>query len=442
MSNYIVVFFSISIIIYLISKLIKKMVNKFKNLNTYFLIMLVLLLVSCLIIYPSNTVNAALNGFKTWSNIILPSLMPFFIGADILIGLGVVNFFGILLEPIMYPLFNVSGKGAFPFVMSISSGYPVGVTLVSKLRRNKSIDKIEAQRLISFCSTSGPLFIIGAVSVGMFNNPTIGTLLASSHYLGAITVGFLFKYYGKTKIINNKPMVKEDCYFKKAFQGLIEAREKDKRSISVLMSRSIKSALDSLLMIGGFIVIYSVIIEILMITKIITFLSIIIKAILPMDLDIMLIEGFISGLLEMTNGCKIISMTSNSSIISQLCAVSFLISWSGLSIHSQAISAISTTDIDSKLYLFAKSLHASISTIYNYILYKLFFKNIVMVSFLIESNPLQNSFIDNWLRLFRFSFSLCLIMIAIITVASFSIGALKNIKSFINNKIKRLLIKL
>lgn len=152
----------ISIIIYLLLKLIS---NKFENIGTYSLVLLTVFLVVCLIVFPHNTINASLNGLITWSSIVLPSLLPFFIGSEILIGLGVVNFIGVLLSPIMYPLFRVSGKGSFPFAMSIASGYPVGVTLVSKLRIQNAINRIEAQRLVSFCSTSGPLFIIGAVAL-------------------------------------------------------------------------------------------------------------------------------------------------------------------------------------------------------------------------------------------------------------------------------------
>ncbi|SDZ01948.1 sporulation integral membrane protein YlbJ [Proteiniborus ethanoligenes] len=433
MSNYIILFFSICILIFFISIINKKIVNRFKNIKTYLLVILVLFLVSCLIIYPNNTINAALNGFRTWSNIILPSLMPFFIGAEVLIGLGVVNFFGVLLEPIMYPLFGVSGKGSFPFVMSISSGYPVGVTLVSKLRNENIIDKIEAQRLVSFCSTSGPLFMIGAVSIGMFRNPAIGTLLASSHYLGAITVGFLFKNYGKIENLNNGYSKGRINYFRKALYSLVQARKKDGRNISMLMSDSIRSSFESMFMIGGFIIIYSVIIEILMVTKFINFFSSLFMVIFPVDIDIELIKGFISGLLEVTNGCKLISKANGSSFISQLCAVSFLIGWSGLSIHSQAISAIGTTDINPKLYLLAKGLHAFISFIYSYILYKLFFKSIV-VSFITENYSLQNSFVDNWLNTFKFSLGIELVMIVVTTVTALFIGALYNIKTILNDK--------
>ncbi|WIV10818.1 sporulation integral membrane protein YlbJ [Proteiniborus sp. MB09-C3] len=435
MANYLVILFSISIVFFAIHKIYKKIINRFENIKTYLLILIVVFLVSCLIIYPNNTISAAFNGLVTWSSVVLPSLLPFFIGAEILIGLGVVNFIGTLLNPVMYPLFGTSGEGSFAFAMSITSGYPVGVSLVSRLRKQNIISRVEAQRLVSFCSTSGPLFMIGAVSIGMFKNSSIGTLLASSHYLGAITVGLLFRGYGKAKIKNKNNKIYSNSsnnYLKNALSELIAARKKDGRSMSILMSDSIKSALEAMFMVGGFIVIYSVIIEILLTTGVINLLASFFKLIIPINLDIKLIEGLISGLLEMTNGCKLISTAKNASIISQLCSVSFLIGWSGLSIHSQAISMLNNTDISPKLYILSKVFHAMFSSIYCFVLYKIFFKNIVVMSFLSENYSIQENLFENWLKTLRFSIGLEFIILMAIIVLSIFIGTIYSIRSLSN----------
>lgn len=151
----------------------------------YLLVLIVVLLVVSIVIYPKESVEASYNGLMTWFTIVLPSLLPFFVGAEMLIGLGVVRFIGCLLEPVMRPLFNVPGEGSFAFAMSITSGYPVGVKITSKLRQEGTITKAEAQRMAAFCSTSGPLFILGAVGVGMFHSPQVGIALAICHYIAA-----------------------------------------------------------------------------------------------------------------------------------------------------------------------------------------------------------------------------------------------------------------
>lgn len=63
----------------------------------------------------------------------------------------------------MKPLFNVPGEGAFPLIMGIISGYPVGAKIVTNFRKENICTKEEAERLLTFTNNSGPLFIIGTV---------------------------------------------------------------------------------------------------------------------------------------------------------------------------------------------------------------------------------------------------------------------------------------
>lgn len=427
MTILIIFLFTISILILYnyVTKIKSK--NFCKNLKTYLVAFLVLLMVITLIVYPQNAVNAAFNGLLTWSTIVLPSLIPFFIGSEILIGLGVVKFIGVLLQPIMRPLFGVSGEGAFPFAMSMTSGYPVGITLVSKLRSQKSISKIEAQRLASFCSTSGPLFIIGAVSVGMLKNASLGPILAMSHYLGAITVGLVFKTYGRKNCCTIESAQKN--YVKSAFNELIIARKKDGRSFSIIMSDAIKTSFNSMIMIGGFIVLYSVIIEILNITQIMHIISDFIISIAPFDLNPMIINGLLSGMIEMTNGCKIIASVQSTSALVKICSISFLIAWSGFSIHSQSISMLNNTDISTKIYILSKSLHGIFSCLYSYLLYIFMFKEDIVPSFSISTNSYQIDLLGNWIKNFNFSLKLEIAIIAVLLLTGLCIGLFSSIKT-------------
>ena len=71
--------------------------------------------------------------------------------------------------------------------------------------------------------------------------------------------------------------------------------------------------------------------------------------------------GIFIGIIEMTNGAKIIAAQNFSPNL--LIAFSFLVSFGGLSVHMQSISFISKTDIKASLYLFSKFMHAIISAI-------------------------------------------------------------------------------
>ena len=90
---------------------------------------LMVLLTILMFLFPQATYDGARYGLETWAFTLVPSLMPFMIAADILIQLGVVNFLGVLLEPLMRPLFRLPGSAGFVVAMGFTSGFPMGALL-------------------------------------------------------------------------------------------------------------------------------------------------------------------------------------------------------------------------------------------------------------------------------------------------------------------------
>ncbi len=83
---------------------------------------MVILIALSMILFPEPSFKAAERGLTVWWEVVLPALLPFFIAAELLMGMGVVHFLGVLMEPLMRPLFNVPGSGAFTLAMGIASG--------------------------------------------------------------------------------------------------------------------------------------------------------------------------------------------------------------------------------------------------------------------------------------------------------------------------------
>ena len=110
-----------------------------------------------MIIFPQESLDASIRGLNMWWEIVFPSLLPFFIVSELLIGFGVVKFIGVLLEPLMRPLFRVPGVGGFVLAMSMASGTPSGAKLTATLRQDGQLTKLEAERLVSFTNSSNPI---------------------------------------------------------------------------------------------------------------------------------------------------------------------------------------------------------------------------------------------------------------------------------------------
>lgn len=157
------------------------------------------LLIICIfmMIYPTAVWNAGVRGLSIWWDVLFPSLFPFFVISELLLGLGIVHFTGALLHPLMRPVFRIPGTGGFVAAISYASGYPIGAKLTAKLWEKKQITRDEGERLVAFTTTSDPIFLIGAVSVGFFQLPAVAVMLAIAHYGAGLIVGLLMRFHGK-----------------------------------------------------------------------------------------------------------------------------------------------------------------------------------------------------------------------------------------------------
>lgn len=343
-----------------------------KSCKTIYLRKLVLpavcvIFILCLIISSKTAVSSAAKGLNLWLNIVFPSLFPFFVASYLLNGTGFIRAVGILLEPIMRPLFNVPGCGSFTFAMGITSGYPVGAKITSEMRKDKLLTKTEAERLLAFTNNSGPLFIVGAVAVGMFKMPQLGIFLLVCHIAACITVGILFRFYGRDK--GSYDFKKYNGQLLSRFKKeLLSSSKGPQTNFGILLGNAIKDSVMMMLAIGGFIILFSVIINLLLDIGIIRRVSAVISAILtPFGVSYDIVASIISGLFEITTGTNMASKVTGVTIEQQLAATSFIIGWAGLSVHSQVLSIVSETDISVKPYFLGKFLQGVFSGVYTFI---------------------------------------------------------------------------
>lgn len=351
-----------------------------------------ILFVFCLVLMSGTVLTAAKNGLTLWSCVIVPSLFPFFVAAEAINATGFVRTSGILLEPLMRPFFNVPGSASFALAMGIASGYPVGAKITSDLRSNGTLTKTEAERLLAFTNNSGPLFIIGAVGTNMYKSTAVGIFLFVCHFAACITVGLLFRFYKYSG--RNVPSARNVCSARTAPSGrnvpptrnvpLINSfrafgRELKKQAFlgrpgfAVILGDAVKNAVASILAIGGFVVLFSVIIQVLTDIGLINFLvSLISSLMLPFGVSEDVLKGLISGLLEITTGSGLVSGAPSVGFAVKLPAASFIIGWAGLSVHSQVMSIISKTDIRIRPYLFGKFLQGLLAALYTWAGMRLF----------------------------------------------------------------------
>ncbi len=321
--------------------------------------LVVLLLVILMIVFSEHGFRASQEGMKLFFDVVLPSLLPFFIVSDLLLAYGVVHFLGELFEPLMRPLFNVPGAGSFVLSMGLAAGYPMDAVITAKFRRQGLCTRAEGERMLAFSNTADPLFIFGAVAVGMFGMPALGVTLAAAHYLGALFVGLTFRGWAKREDAAARPAVvaASTGIWQRAVAALLAARREDTRPLGIVLQDAIRDSIATLFLIMSFIVLFSVLIRVLDATGAMTFLLWPLRQLLPLvGIAPSLAHSLLQGLLEIDIGTAA-AAKAHASLLQQAVVVSAIIAWSGLSVQAQVAAVLADTDIRMKPYVLARMLH-------------------------------------------------------------------------------------
>ncbi len=297
-----------------------------------------------MIFFPAVVLESTRQGIALWAISVLPALLPFFICSDFMISLGIPSLVGRFFEKPFQKLFGTPGSSSFVFIVSITSGYPMGPRVIGQMRGRDEITDREGVRMLSFCSTSGPLFMLGTVGAGMLHSTAAGVVIALSHYAAALINGLLFR------VLTGRD--RERRVFSKSSR-----RESavDNRSMLEMLTDSILSSLKTLGVICCYIIIFTYVTDLLEIAGVFN------------PLENQQSSGFYKGLLEMTVGINEISLSGTAGLRLKCAMASFLISFGGLSIMAQSMSVLSGLQIRLFTYIGIKLSHGVIAGILAYV---------------------------------------------------------------------------
>lgn len=317
-----------------------------------------------ILIFSNSNLTAVKSGISLWANSVVPSLFPFFVATELLMHTNVIYLIGNLLNRFMKPLFNVRGEGGFAFIMGIISGYPIGAKIATNFRKENICTKEECERLLSFTNNSGPLFIIGSVGILLYRNTMIGLLLFITHLLASLSVGFVFRFWKKDSSNNN--ILSSNTY----------THQKNRATFSNLgeiLSESIVSSIKSILVIGGFVVIFSSIISILNASGITHIIELLLSPFFDwIHIDTSFIGPIFTGFFEITNGISTISNIACKKLSINIIITAFLLGFGGISVLLQVLSITSKSDLSIKPYIYGKVLQGILAALYVYVFMNLF----------------------------------------------------------------------
>lgn len=256
-------------------------------------------------------------------NRVFVSLFPMFILNDFLINCGLPILFYHMFNPLFKKLFKTSGTCAYVFIMSLISGTPSQAVILKNLVATKLITTEEANHFMMFTYFSNPLFLVMMLSVIFPTNTAIKLIFI--HYFSNIIIGLIVR--------NKAPLNIENITINQIIN-------------KTTLTNSISKAMSTLLMILGTIVFYIL-------------LTYIIINVLPVH---GIFKVLVSGVLEITNGLHMLVSYTATSKIKEILAVA-IISFGGLSIHTQINALIEDTDISYTYFLKGRIMQTIISII-------------------------------------------------------------------------------
>ncbi|MDD6273341.1 MAG: sporulation protein [Clostridiaceae bacterium] len=300
-----------------------------------------------LVLYTSESIETAGKAAAMCIEVILPSLFPFLVVSNLVIGLGFAEAAGRVAAPIMRRVFNLNGACASAFLMGIVGGYPVGARAAITSYERGLCTKTECERMLSFCNNSGPAFILGVVGAGVFANSRAGMLLYLAHVLASLTVGVCFRFYKR-----REPILRT------------RAGTYEKRKPSRVFVEAVRSGLAGIGNISAFVIFFAVAINLLFASGALGALAHAIARLLtPFGVDSGSVERLLVGAIEMTSGLTSLKGAAES-MNARLSMAAFLLGWAGVSVHCQVLSFLGDSGLSLMPYLSGKLMHAVLSAVY------------------------------------------------------------------------------
>ena len=128
---------------------------------------------------------------------VIPALFPFMVITGLLVRLGFGQWLAPDMAGLMASLFRLPGCAGSALLLGLVGGYPIGARTAAELYASGDLTRQEAERLLTFCNNSNPVFLISVLGVGVFGSVRTGLWLWLIHVCAALLTGLLFRGLGR-----------------------------------------------------------------------------------------------------------------------------------------------------------------------------------------------------------------------------------------------------
>ncbi|MGG4204931.1 nucleoside recognition protein [Paenibacillus jamilae] len=233
-----------------------------------------ILLVLAVVASPEKVFQASTQGLKLWWSIIFPAMLPFLMLSEMLIAFGLVHGLGVLLEPFMRFWFRLPGRSGWVLALGLTAGFPAAAEAVRQWAQQEDMTAFQLRRLTAIAHFCNPITILLVIGTGLLHNAAAGVMLLAVHWISGLLAGWITARLPvpskelqkretpaalrRTSVSRTSPSL-----IRSAWEATRSARERDGRSFGKLLGETVSHAVQTLMVTGGFIIFFSVLIRLL-----------------------------------------------------------------------------------------------------------------------------------------------------------------------------------
>ena len=301
----------------------------------HFLTIPILIFFLCMLSFPQTVFAGASYGLLLWFRHVLPTLLPYMVLINILIRTPALHWICHITSPFLCPLLGTSYYGTFAVLTGFLCGYPMGAKTASDLLDAQKISRSEASYLLSFCNNTSPAFILSYVVAQNMKERNLCIPFFLILTFTPLMLSFIFRLFYR--------LPESSCSFPQVTPGSFS---NPSESISdSFLDLCILNAFESVTKVGGYMMMFSVLIQLL-------------ASVLPNTIFSLLLYSS----LEISTGIRLLfssALYTTEKII--LCA--FLTSFGGWCCIAQTYSMISSSQLPILPYITAKLVTALVTSL-------------------------------------------------------------------------------
>ena len=282
-----------------------------------------------MLLFPKKVLADSLAGLDLWFHTVLPSLLPFMILSNVLIGANVVSQLMRPFSGFFRHVLGLSLEGGYAWLLGLFCGFPMGARLTGDMYRQHRISREEAGYLLTFANQSSPMFLSTYVVLHGLGDSTLTLPVFVIFYASAFLTSLVFRIRSRRF-------------------GLPPSKPKkevpEQTSYGNLLDTSIMNGFEIITRLGGYIILFSILAGI----------------VLQLPAPLRTAAPFLSGLTEITTGIHTISGTTLPLQV-KFTAIVCCTAFGGFSTVAQTSCMLNGTGLSIFTYLKGKLVNAAVA---------------------------------------------------------------------------------